>query len=699
MSGQRALILPLLICAFLTANAQSPNATTLQLGTPVERALGPQQVQEFTVNLEENTLIQFVVQQRGIDVIVRVATPAGKSIGEYDSPNGDDGPEHVSFVAESAGSYRIAVSALDPNTARAGRFEIKVLELRQATDQEIKASKSVETVKTKGVALLAELDGLIGEIKSPLTRIRAEMQVAQLMWSFDQKRATKYFTDATNDFKEFLTSIDVSSEKFPQQHSAMFQLRAELIQALAERDPDAALSFLYSSVPPSNPYSNRRDSASQESMLELTVANQIMRNDPQRALEIARRNLKRANYSANLFNTVSELKRQNPELASQLASEIGSKILTEKLLTRTDVANLAVGLLRYGQTWRRGQPVSQSIYDDGSGGRTRLLPDSQYRELLQKTLNEALSYSPTAPNIYTPERDAAWTLLNGLSQFGTELDTVMTGAAAAVEKKLTVLKGEDPKVQAYQNALANSPVDAALETIEKAPAEQREQLYQQLAQREANNGDIARARQIVNQRVPNGYQRRNALLNFDRQEIYSAFSKGKIEEALRMIGAFRSARERADFLMNLATQIGPGQKRANAIVLLEQARNLLGASQLAEDSQQMNALIEIARAFSKYDTKRSFEILDPLIEQFNDLCAAAHTMQGFGQEYYEDDELNMQNGGSMVQIAQRMSQLLGTLAVTNFERARATSERIKLPEVRLKIYLDIAQQTIQGTAR
>ncbi|HSL55938.1 MAG TPA: hypothetical protein VK868_16145, partial [Pyrinomonadaceae bacterium] len=64
--------------------------------TPVERTLKPGQSQEFTLQLEENTFVQLVVEQRGIDVIVKVFSPGGKSIGEYDSPNGNDGPEHVS---------------------------------------------------------------------------------------------------------------------------------------------------------------------------------------------------------------------------------------------------------------------------------------------------------------------------------------------------------------------------------------------------------------------------------------------------------------------------------------------------------------------------------------------------------------------------------------------------------------------------
>ena len=88
-----------------------------------------------------------------------------------------------------------------------------------------------------------------------------------------------------------------------------------------------------------------------------------------------------------------------------------------------------------------------------------------------------------------------------------------------------------------------------------------------------------------------------------------------------------------------------------------------------------------------------------MIDQFNDICAAARTLDGFGANYYDDDELNMESGSSVTQIMQRMSALLGTLALTNFERAQVTSERIRLPEVRLRIYLDIAQQTIQGVAR
>ncbi|HWF90449.1 MAG TPA: PPC domain-containing protein [Pyrinomonadaceae bacterium] len=683
-------LLPFATCVFLNANAQAP--TPLQVGTPIERTLGPSQSQVFTITLEENTFVQLVVEQRGIDVVVRVTSPAAKSIGEYDSPNGNEGPEHVSFVGTAAGAYRINVSPLYSEGAP-GHFEIKVLEVRPANEQEIKASKNQEAAKAKAIAMLVEMDGLIAQIKSPLTRIRAQLQAAQLLWDSDEKRASKYFADATTGFKDYLASLDANDENYPQQYQSLTELRYQVIQILADRDPDAALSFLYSSKPPANPNETERYNSSQEGMIELAIANQISRTDPNRALQIARQSLK-THFSTNLVSTVGALRLKNPELATQFASEIASKLMSDKLLTNPEAASVAMNLLRLGQQQSNGSVLSPN------GPRIAILPDEQYRELLQKALSEALAYSHRPSPQYNPERDAAMNLLYGLQQFGSELDTVSGGATAAVIKKIAELSNQDPAaMDQYQKVIGDNPADTALETIEKTPVDQREQLYIQLAGREANNGDAARARQIINQRVTNPYQRRNALANIDQQEINRLMRKGKVDEALRIIGGVPTARQRAVFIAQIAAQIGPGQKRASAMNLLEQAKSLLGQSVPAQDQVQFLALVEIARAFGKYDVKRSFEILDPLIDQVNDLCTAARTLEGFGPQSYDaDEELNLQNGGSVPQAAIQVANALGTLAVANFERARAASDRFRLPEVRLRAYLEIAQQTIPANA-
>jgi len=222
----------------------------------------------------------------------------------------------------------------------------------------------------------------------------------------------------------------------------------------------------------------------------------------------------------------------------------------------------------------------------------------------------------------------------------------------------------------------------------------RDQLYQQVAGRVSAAGDFAGARQILTDHVSNPFQRQQALTNLEQQAIYSAVAKGKIEEALRSVSNLRTSKERAVMLSQIVNQIGPGQKRATSLSFLELARSMVGASAQAEDQEQMNALFEIGRAFSRYDPGRRFEVVEPLIDQFNEMSAAAVILNGFGQQYYQDGELIMQNGNNMANVANQLILTLGTFAVPNFDRAKAGADRVQRQEVRIGAYLAIAQHAI-----
>jgi len=126
MRQSRYLLFGLCLSLLLGVQAAQGQAgsTSLQIGTAIERTLTAGQSHRYTINLEEDQIAQIVVDQRGIDVIVRVFSPGGRRLGEFDTPNGTQGPENVTVIAETAGAYRIEVAPLSGYENPSGRYEI-----------------------------------------------------------------------------------------------------------------------------------------------------------------------------------------------------------------------------------------------------------------------------------------------------------------------------------------------------------------------------------------------------------------------------------------------------------------------------------------------------------------------------------------------------------------------------------------------
>jgi hypothetical protein len=680
-----------------TAQAQT---VSLQQGVSIERTLARGQSHSFNVSLEEDQYLELVVDQKGIDVVVRVFSPAGKMLGEFDSPNGTDGPENVSLISASSGAYRIHVSPLgEGEEVVPGRFEIRIVELRAATSQELQAGQNQEALKAKGLLLLAEVVDNLEQIRVSQTRVRTQLQAAQLLWTSDEKLAGKLVARAIEGVKEYLAQLGSDDEDYYQGYEQAMQLRQEVLQVLGPHDPEMALGFLRSTsaltlaAPDTGQRMNQRNV---ELQLELSLADQITAKDPKRALQIAEDALKKG-YSFGLNQTINNLRRVEPELASKLAKEIATKLQGEKLLRNQEATYIALNLLM------TARPPGRKTSTPPLKSELALLSDQEYRDLFEKTLAEALSFTPLANSGHSMERDLVQNILNSLKSMPADIPGSSVASIAAMEKKIVELTPaqEQQRVRwdKYNQTINNSSTDAALEAVGQAPPEMRDQLYQNLAQKAATTGDLERARQLLKDRIANPSMRQQALFNLDQQAIQIEASKGRIVEALRIVSSLRTAKERATALAQMVNLIGPGQKTGTSLSLLEQARNMILPSPRVDSQEQMNALLEIGRAFSRFDSKRAFEVVEPLLDQFNEMSAAAMILNGFGQQYYQEGELIMQNGNSLANTATQLVTAIGTLGVANFDRAKAAADRIERPEVRIAAYLSIAQQAISPTER
>jgi len=116
---------------------RTPEPRELKPGEPVEVELSAGGSHSYAVRLEPGQYLHVVVDQRGIDVVVRAFDPQGKLLSEANSPVGALGPEILSLVGGVAGAYRFEVSPVKKE-APGGRYEIRIAECRESRPEDSK---------------------------------------------------------------------------------------------------------------------------------------------------------------------------------------------------------------------------------------------------------------------------------------------------------------------------------------------------------------------------------------------------------------------------------------------------------------------------------------------------------------------------------------------------------------------------------
>jgi CHAT domain-containing protein/tetratricopeptide (TPR) repeat protein len=104
----------------------------LKLGKPIKHELKGGETDVYAVKLKKGQFFRVVADQQGIDVVVEVVDPGGKSLVAADSSNAQWGPEPASVITEKSGTFEIHIESQDQN-APAGKYEVRITDLRKPT--------------------------------------------------------------------------------------------------------------------------------------------------------------------------------------------------------------------------------------------------------------------------------------------------------------------------------------------------------------------------------------------------------------------------------------------------------------------------------------------------------------------------------------------------------------------------------------
>ncbi len=121
--------------AILQSPQQSEDVRTLTAEAPIVRELSGGQTHTYQIILGAGQYLRIGVAPRGIDIRPELLAPdSQKVIGVYSFPT-STGQRTISLITEASGNYRLTLRPLR-NDAKAGRYEVKIEALHQATEQD-----------------------------------------------------------------------------------------------------------------------------------------------------------------------------------------------------------------------------------------------------------------------------------------------------------------------------------------------------------------------------------------------------------------------------------------------------------------------------------------------------------------------------------------------------------------------------------
>ncbi|HVG29647.1 MAG TPA: hypothetical protein VM864_08110 [Pyrinomonadaceae bacterium] len=559
------------------------------------------------------------------------------------------------------------------------------------TDDQPDAEQQARRAALEGKALelLDDVGGEAQGLKLAENRVRLQVAAADLLWARDEKRARELFNAALTSVASAAAAIAPDDPRRGQLVQETMNLRREIAQTIAQRDPQLALDFVRGTRPPVPPGAPEKSyyQPDQEIMLETSLAEQVAARDPKQALRIAEEVLARG-LSGQLANVLERVRAADPEAASKLAADVVRKIRAANLATNVEATNLASYLL---QVSRPAEFISARGGGAPDPRRAALLDDQTRRDLLTSMINAALSASSDAR-----ARGAEQRLVGALQQFMPEIERLNPVQAQALRRKAeaqparNTFEAQARQQREYQGLMQTGTVDAILDAAAKATSpEMRQQLYQAAAWKAFNEGATERARQIAGERFDNPQQRAQFLHDLDQQMFWRAAGAGDIELARSIIPRLARAEERTQLLAQLARIVAAKGDKEGAARLLEEVWNQIGGR--AKSQQQFSAQLEAAQVFAQVAPDRAFEIVEASISQLNEMVAAAEVVDGFGQDAFEQDELKAQGGWVWTSLVRQCGDTLGALARADFERAVSAADRLQRPETRLVARLAVAR--------
>ena len=542
--------------------------------------------------------------------------------------------------------------------------------------------QSLDEEQKQGALLLKSVISDSRSLAIPENRIAILIRAVDLVWRSDEKQARALVADAIKCFNEITSGLKDVDPDYQQRLETVFQLRQEMLLGISRHDSRTALEFLRATrqpVPPQYDQQYRRPDF--EAELETRLAMEIAERDAAEALRFAQEALA-SGFSSNLTALISQLESKDPAAAAKLAKLFIGKVRSEDIRRSPGANSTAFYLMN--RAMELGRPPFQLRQEDP---RPQPLIDEKDIGGLKGTVFGAAVESLSNPQPYTYS-----SIMDQLMPLMPEFEGFVGTRAPELLAKVNdyrVTKNAQMEVWKKYEDLERRSVDALVQAIPQAPAELRDNLYQKAAWKAFDEGDVARAKSIIEEGIADPRQQTQQLASIIERQLWRAAEDGKVAEVRQRISQIPSAERRVQLLIVIHNRILEAGNKRLALELLEEARG--ETSRRPGNYSELMTQLELADAYARIEPARGFEIVERNIALLNENAAAAKQLDGFDTNYFDEGELLLFRTGQLMMALNRCAESLRALGRADFNRAKASAELFQMTEARLLARLAVAE--------
>ena len=556
-----------------------------------------------------------------------------------------------------------------------------------AVAQKEKEFEKRRELEKKTLALLNDVASSAYSLKLPENRIFVLTSAADLLWTFDAKRARNLYWEAINALGLIATPSRRTGEtlsreeriKAQQAYLSVYSLRRTVLRQVARRDPQLALEMLRATrqSPPKD--SKPESSFPDDRRLEQDIATEVAARDPAYALQLARESLGKG-LSFELLRLIQQLNEKDSEKASQFAGEVITKLRLTNVAADFRASTIAIQFLQKSRMPAPTGPLAKPA----NGLKILRLSDEQKRELVDIVTNAALSGSANSNLIFD------------IPQVMEEIQQFFPERRLAVEQELAAFNETLPKRMRDQNTFNDLIRRGNPEEIVRRAASESEldrlSLYKQAAIMAVARGTADSFRDLVSKEIKDDGEREKVLERLDAEQISLAAHRKQIDELKELLPKIRRKEERARAMVETALILKEQGEDAAAVAWLDEAAAMIKADWKSET--QTNALLTLLSAYALIDPPKAFALAERTIDQANSQISMLLLLDRVVKTgAVKKGEITLEQAGVMPLdlLLFKYGKGVAALAKTDFIRTRALADRFERPELRVMARLLIVK--------